>query len=170
MCARDAPIRDLPGGPVVKNLPLNAGDLGSIPGWGTKTLHTATEHACHYEDPKQSKFLKREREMQLLGHQSRLIFSLLFCWMVEMKVAQSCPTLFDPMDYTVHGILQARIPEWVAVPNLGILSRSPTLQADSLPAEPLALTCLFTEWHDICQVGRVHLPGSREDVFWPSSC
>ena len=34
----------------------------------------------------------------------------------KMKVAQSCPTLFDPMDYTVHGILQARILEWVAVP------------------------------------------------------
>ena len=27
---------DLPGGPVVKNLPCNAGDVGSIPGWGTK--------------------------------------------------------------------------------------------------------------------------------------
>ena len=31
-----------------------------------------------------------------------------------MKVAQSCPTLCNPMDYTVHGILQARILEWVA--------------------------------------------------------
>ena len=29
---------------------------------------------------------------------------------------QSCPTLCDPMDYTVHGILQARILEWVAYP------------------------------------------------------
>ena len=28
-----------------------------------------------------------------------------------MKVAQSCPTLCDPLDYTVHGILQARILE-----------------------------------------------------------
>ena len=27
---------DYPGGPVVKNLPSNAGDTGSIPGWGTK--------------------------------------------------------------------------------------------------------------------------------------
>ena len=33
-----------------------------------------------------------------------------------MKVAQSCPTLYDPMDYTVHGILQAKILEWVVVP------------------------------------------------------
>ena len=28
-----------------------------------------------------------------------------------MKVAQSCLTLCNPMDYTVHGILQARILE-----------------------------------------------------------
>ena len=34
----------------------------------------------------------------------------------KLKVAQSCLTLCDPMDYTVHGILQARILEWVAVP------------------------------------------------------
>ena len=32
----------------------------------------------------------------------------------EVKVAQSCPTLCDPMNYTVHGILQARILEEVA--------------------------------------------------------
>ena len=31
------------------------------------------------------------------------------------KSLQSCPTLGDPIDCTVHGILQARILEWVAV-------------------------------------------------------
>ena len=35
---------------------------------------------------------------------------------VKVKVAQSCLTLYNPMDYTVHGILQARILEWVAFP------------------------------------------------------
>ena len=46
------------------------------------------------------------------------------------------------MDYTVYGILQARILEWAAVPfsrdllNPGTEPRSPTLQADSLPTEP----------------------------------
>ena len=35
---------------------------------------------------------------------------------VKVKVAQSRPTLCDPMDYTVHGILQARILEWIAFP------------------------------------------------------
>ena len=29
-------MKDFPGGPVVKNLPCNAGDKGSIPGWGNK--------------------------------------------------------------------------------------------------------------------------------------
>ena len=46
------------------------------------------------------------------------------------------------MDYTVHGPLQVRILEWVAfissrhLPNPGREPRSPSLQADSLPAEP----------------------------------
>ena len=34
----------------------------------------------------------------------------------EVKVAQSCPTICDRIDYTVCGILQARILEWVAFP------------------------------------------------------
>ena len=49
---------------------------------------------------------------------------------VKVRVAQSCPPLCDPTDYTVPGILQARILEWVAfpfsrdLPNPGIESRS----------------------------------------------
>ena len=47
---------DFPGGPVVKNLPSNAGDVGLIPGRGTKIPRaagqlspraTATEHTGH---------------------------------------------------------------------------------------------------------------------------
>ena len=34
----------------------------------------------------------------------------------EVKVTQLCPTPCSPMNYTVHGILQARILEWVAIP------------------------------------------------------
>ena len=38
----------------------------------------------------------------------------------ESKVAQSCPTLSDPMDYSlpgssIHGIFQARVLEWGAI-------------------------------------------------------
>ena len=39
-----------------------------------------------------------------------------FYFILKVKVAQSCSTLCDPMDYTVHGILQVRILEWVAFP------------------------------------------------------
>ena len=61
---------------------------------------------------------------------------------VKVKGTQSCPTLCDSMDYTVHGILQATILEWIAFPSLGDLPntgtepRSTSLQKDSLPAEP----------------------------------
>ena len=57
---------------------------------------------------------------------------------LKVKFTQSCPTLCDPMDYTVHGILHTKILEWVALPfsNPGIKPRSPALQADSWLAEP----------------------------------
>ena len=34
---------------------------------------------------------------------------------VKVKVSQLCLTVCDPMDHTVHGVLQARTPEWVVV-------------------------------------------------------
>ena len=42
---------------------------------------------------------------------SPCLFNLYAEW---VKVAQSCLTLCDPMAYTVHGILQVRILEWIA--------------------------------------------------------
>ena len=77
---------------------------------------------------------------------------LLQCMKVksESQVAQSCPTLSDPMDCSppgssVHEIFQARMLEWVAISfsisNPGTERRSPALQADSLPTEPLSY------WH-----------------------
>jgi len=64
---------------------------------------------------------------------------------VKVLVAQSCLTLCNSMDCSppgssVHGILQARILERVAIPSPGdipnpeIKPRSPASQADSLPA------------------------------------
>ena len=41
----------------------------------------------------------------------------------EVKVTQLCPTLCDPMDYTVHGVLQAKILEWVAFPFFKVSSQ-----------------------------------------------
>ena len=42
---------------------------------------------------------------------------------VESESSSVVSTLCDPMDYTVHGILQARILEWVAVPFFRELSQ-----------------------------------------------
>ena len=59
----------------------------------------------------------------------------------EVKVAQLCPTFCDPMDYMVHGILQARILEWVAFP----FSRR-----SSQPRDWIQVSCIaggfFTSW------------------------
>ena len=62
---------------------------------------------------------------------------------VEVKVPWSCPILCDPKDCSlpgssVHGTLQARILEWVALPFSRGSSqpRSPALLADSLLSEP----------------------------------
>ena len=52
-----------------------------------------------------------------------------------MKVAQLCPILCNPMGYTVNGILQARILEWVAQ-DLGSNLDLPALKVDCLPSEP----------------------------------
>ena len=43
-----------------------------------------------------------------------MFFMVLSIW--KVKVSQSCPTLCDPMDWIVHGILQARILAWVVFP------------------------------------------------------
>ena len=73
---------------------------------------------------------------------SRILKMLVMDKRNQVKVAQPCPTLCHPMDYTVPGILQARILEWVNfpfsryLPNPETEPRSPTLQADSFPAEP----------------------------------
>ena len=66
---------------------------------------------------------------------------------MKVLVAQLCLTLCSPMDssppgFSVLGILQGRILEWVAIPSPRDLPdpeiepQSPALQADSLPSEP----------------------------------
>ena len=64
-------IEDFPGGPVVKNPPSNAGDVGSISGRGTKIPHAAgqlsprgatTEPTRHNEHPTQPKKKKENKK------------------------------------------------------------------------------------------------------------
>ena len=60
---------------------------------------------------------------------------------MKMKVAQSCLTFCDPLDCTVHGILQARILEWVT---------SPFSRGSSQPRDRTQVSCIaggfFTSW------------------------
>ena len=60
---------------------------------------------------------------------------------VKVKVAQYCPTLCHPMDYTVHGILQARILKWVAFP----FSRGSSQPRDRTQVSHIA-DIFFTSW------------------------
>ena len=58
-----------------------------------------------------------------------------------MKVAQSYLTLCDPMDYIVHGILQATVLEWVAIP----FSRGSSQPRDQTQVSLIAGK-FFTSW------------------------
>ena len=44
------------------------------------------------------------------------VYTVFFVSLSEVKVAQSCLIICNPMVYTVHGILQARTQEWAAIP------------------------------------------------------
>ena len=68
------------------------------------------------------------------------------CMCVCVLVAQACPTLCNPTDCnppdsSVHGILQARILEWIAIPFSGVSSQ---------PRDWTRVSCIagrfFTSW------------------------
>ena len=60
---------------------------------------------------------------------------------MKVKVTQSCATLCKPMDYTIQGILQARILEWVAV----LFSRGPSQPGDQTQVSHIAGE-FFARW------------------------
>ena len=75
------------------------------------------------------------------SHYFLTIHFLLWQMTEWVKVAQLCPTLCDTMGYTVHGILQARILEWVAIP---------FPRGSSQPRDWTQVSCIaggfFTSW------------------------
>ena len=81
-----------------------------------------------------------------------------------LLIAQSCLILCNPIDYslpgsTLHGILQARILEWIAIPFSrasslsGVEPGSPALQADSLMSELSGSTKNF--WPTSSYLGKI---------------
>ena len=98
-----------PGGSDGKESTCNEGDLGSIPGSG--------------RSPGEG-----------IGYPLQYSWASLVAQLVKkVKVVQSCLTLCDPMDFTGHGILQARMLEWVAFP----FSR-----ASSQPRDGTQISCI----------------------------
>ena len=109
---------------------------------------------CLYPEspsPNQSLGQEPQPQAQLLGNLTSVRY-MVTC-LEKVKVAQSCLTPCNPMDCSlpgssVHGILQTRILEWVAIhfsrdlPDLGIKLRKPALQADSLSLQGSLLTYL----------------------------
>ena len=76
------------------------------------------------------------------GKRSLFIHTTVLWKMYESESeTQSCPALYDPMNYTVHGILQARILESVTFPFSG---------GSSQPRDQSQVSCIasrfFTSW------------------------
>ena len=72
--------------------------------------------------------------------------SHIWTWVLEKpccccSVTQSCLTLCDPKDYTVHGILQARILEWV-----GFAFSRQSSQSRDLTQVSCIADIFFTSW------------------------
>ena len=74
----------------------------------------------------------------------------------------------SPPGSSVHGILQARILEWVAIslfpspgdlPDPGIEAGSPVLQADSLLSEPQDCVFFFPIIHQVTSIIYSIVPG-----------
>ena len=76
---------------------------------------------------------------------------------VKVKVTQSCLTLCNSLDYTVHGILQARILEWVAYP----FSRG-SFQARNQTGVSYIAGTFFTHW--AMRVAQTII--TIENIYW----
>ena len=70
-----------------------------------------------------------------------ICISTYICLSMCVYMCQLCPTLCNPLCYTVHGILQARILEWVAFP----FSRGPPQPRDQTQVSHIAGR-VFTSW------------------------
>ena len=139
-----------PGGSVVKNLPANTGDEGSIPGSGRSPGEgngNPLQYFC-LEKFHEQKILvgyspwdcKKGTWQDAGGEfQHGSVFSSSFpgTWAATAKSLQSCPTLCDPADGSppgspVPGILQARTVEWVAISFSSAWKWSHSVVSDSL--------------------------------------
>ena len=70
-----------------------------------------------------------------------MILNLFDFWKMKVKVARLCPTLYNSFNCIVHGILQAKLLEWVAFP----FSRGSSQLRDQIQVSCTAGR-FFTNW------------------------
>ena len=99
---------------------------------GTSRMLVSIHPSIHAHNPSLNKYLSSWLSMQPLCYMQGIM--KVQQGSQKVKVTQSCPTLCDPMDCTVHGILQARILEWVAFP----FSRGPSQPRDQTQVSHIA--------------------------------
>ena len=85
-------------------------------------------------------------------------------WKVKVLVAQSCPTLWESMDcsqpgFSVHGILQARILEWVV---------SSFSRGSSQPRDRTWVSCILDEYFTVWAT--VWCKGESENRIYANGC
>ena len=132
-------------------------DLGSIPrlgrspgeGNGHPLQCSGLENSMDCISPLSHKDSDTRERLSLSFQHTPMIITLTMLYVISLSsVAQSCLTLCNPMDL-VHGILQARILEWVAFPfsrrssQLRDEPRSPTLRADPYQLSHKGSPCLW---------------------------
>ena len=131
----------------------------------TVAFHKLKMNLLSTSPPCRLPFLYRTYCFQSLEYYSRNIayiyiyaYISIWKWKVKVLVAQLCLTLWDPMDCSppgssVHGILQARILDWLAIS----FSRG-----SSRPSDWTQVSCIagrfFTVWATREALSIYHLP------------
>ena len=88
----------------------NDGGTGSGESWGTGEIDSLSQDYCRWPQSLWDGIHPRGQwELKSMPRGAGLL-------PLKVKVTPSCLILCDPMDYTVHKILQARILELVAIP------------------------------------------------------
>ena len=89
-----------------------------------------------------------------------------------MKVTQSHPTLCNPMDSTVHGILQARILDWIAFPFSGRSSQPRDWTPVSCIAGRFFTSWAITSWTNLKLIfyGLLNIKTVFKNEYWKYYC
>ena len=132
MNSRDS--RDFHGGRLIKNLPCNAGDMGLIPGWGTKIPHASGQLSSRTttRQPQQNKAVAKTRKAHVQQ------------WEVHVPQWSACTLQLRPSTVKIRGFPCGSAGEKSTcnVGDLGLISR-----LERSPGEgngyPLQCSCIL---------------------------